>query len=260
VPVDAVDVYWSPNDGADWFPVAEKIADHGSVAWTVPGEVSGEYRLLVTLYDGGEDIGAGISPEPFAVDATVGVALGAFRAAVEARGVALHWEIEYGMSGFNVLRSEEEAVGYERITSDIAPTKTSAVGAVYEFTDESARPNRTYFYKLEEVSSNGTGQVFGPFEVTYRAAFALEQNAPNPFNPSTRIRFTLPENSDVSLVVYDVAGREVRTLVNERKEANHYDIEWDGRDANGRAVASGVYFYKLQAGKHVATKKMLMMK
>jgi flagellar hook assembly protein FlgD len=52
----------------------------------------------------------------------------------------------------------------------------------------------------------------------------------------------------------------VRTLVNERKEANHYDIEWDGRDANGRAVASGVYFYKLQAGKHLATKKMLMMK
>jgi YVTN family beta-propeller protein len=262
VAVDAVDVYWSPNDGADWYPVAEKIADHGSVAWTAPEELSGNYRILVTLFEGGEDIGAGITPKPFSVDAPVAVMLGAFSATVESRGVALHWEttFEYGAKGFHMLRSENEETGYERITTEAIASKASYGGAVYDFTDETARPNRTYFYKLEEITGDGTGQVFGPFEVTYRAVFSLEQNFPNPFNPSTRIRFTLPEDGYVSLVVYDVAGRVVRTLINERKQANHYDVEWDGRDGNGQLVASGVYFCKLQAGKHLATKKMLMMK
>lgn len=85
--------------------------------------------------------------------------------------------------------------------------------------------------------------------------FALMQNYPNPFNPSTAISYQLPANSVVTLRVYDVLGKEIRTLVNERQNAGTYTIRFDGS-----GLPSGVYFYRLQAGNYSATKKLLFMK
>jgi hypothetical protein len=85
--------------------------------------------------------------------------------------------------------------------------------------------------------------------------FALEQNYPNPFNPSTSIQYRVSSNSQVSLKVYDVLGNEVATLVNEEKPAGSYEVKFD---ASG--LTSGIYFYKLQAGSMVETKKMILMK
>ncbi len=85
--------------------------------------------------------------------------------------------------------------------------------------------------------------------------FALDQNYPNPFNPTTMIRYELPVASTVSLKVYDVLGREVATLVNERQEAGAYSVTF-----NANTLSSGVYFYRLQAGNFVATKKMMLVK
>jgi hypothetical protein len=88
----------------------------------------------------------------------------------------------------------------------------------------------------------------------------LEQNFPNPFNPQTTLAYSVKDASDVSLVIYDVAGRRVRELVNEHRKAGVYKVVWDGRDGKGTQVASGVYFYKLAAGSFVDTKKMIMLK
>jgi len=96
------------------------------------------------------------------------------------------------------------------------------------------------------------------------AAFALLQNAPNPFNPSTTIRFTLPEAGHVTLAVYDINGRLVRTLVGFAASAaqafppGHHEVVWDGRDNNGREVASGVYVYRLTAKQGVVTRRMVL--
>ncbi|MBC8043844.1 MAG: VCBS repeat-containing protein [Rhizobacter sp.] len=87
------------------------------------------------------------------------------------------------------------------------------------------------------------------------AAFTLSQNYPNPFNPSTTIRYSLPAASDVKLKIYDVLGKEVATLVNERKATGTYTANF-----NAAQFASGVYFYRLQAGTAVQTKKMLLVK
>ncbi|UCF04092.1 MAG: T9SS type A sorting domain-containing protein [bacterium] len=91
-------------------------------------------------------------------------------------------------------------------------------------------------------------------------AFFLAQNFPNPFNPQTVIRFGLAEPGHVSLRVYDIAGRLVRVLVDEDREAGAHDEIWNGFGSNGRAVASGIYFYKLEAGTFIRTKKMVLMK
>ncbi len=262
VSVDVVDVYWSPNDGEEWYPIAEQVPNTGAVDWTAPSDVSASCRVMVTLFRDGEDIGSGMSQNVFTVVGPVAVTLGGFDGVVEAKGVMLQWHtiFEQGVEGFHLLRSTEEYVGYERITSELVRSAGRLGGSSYDFKDDTVRPNQTYFYKLEEVSERGTEQVFGPFRVTYTASFALNQNSPNPFNPTTRIRFTLPQSDHVLLAIYDVTGRKVRTLVNEEKQANHYEVEWDGRDANGRTVSSGVYFYKIRAGKFTGTKKMLMLK
>ena len=90
--------------------------------------------------------------------------------------------------------------------------------------------------------------------------FALLQNYPNPFNPETTIRYTLPAPGEVELAVYDVTGRRVRTLVRQRQSAGAYTVTWDGRDARGQAVASGVYLYRLVAGGQVQVRRMVLLR
>ena len=90
--------------------------------------------------------------------------------------------------------------------------------------------------------------------------YSLEQNMPNPFNPSTAIGFQLPEAGMVWLAVYNLLGQEVRVLVNERRNAGTFIASWDGTDALGRHVATGVYLYRIQAGGFSATKRMLLLK
>ena len=90
--------------------------------------------------------------------------------------------------------------------------------------------------------------------------YGLNRNIPNPFNPSTSIGYQLPEMGQVRLAIYNLLGQEVRVLVNERKEAGSFVATWDGTDALGRRVGSGVYLYRIQAGSFSATKRMLLLK
>jgi len=95
----------------------------------------------------------------------------------------------------------------------------------------------------------------GPSSNEVPAQFSLSQNYPNPFNPSTTIKFELPNTSHVSLNVYDILGREVSVLVNERKAPGSYEVKFDGSN-----LASGVYFYRLQTESFVDTKKLLLLR
>jgi len=85
--------------------------------------------------------------------------------------------------------------------------------------------------------------------------FALHQNYPNPFNPSTKIKYSVPQSSSVVIKVFDILGNEIETLVNEEKTIGTYEITWYAED-----LPSGIYFYRLQAGSFVETKKMVLMK
>jgi hypothetical protein len=94
-------------------------------------------------------------------------------------------------------------------------------------------------------------------------AFAMSQNFPNPFNPSTVISYTIPEQSEqiaVKLNVFNIRGQLLRTLVDEIQGPGIFTVEWDGVDNTGRKVASGVYFYRITAGNFVSMRKMVMLK
>ena len=110
------------------------------------------------------------------------------------------------------------------------------------------------------LSVDGSANASGVNPSEIPTQFALLANRPNPFNPTTTIAYDLPVSVDVRLIVYDVNGREVRELVNTRQPAGRQSIVWDGRNAQGTTVASGVYFYRLKAGSFVQTKKMVMIK
>jgi len=90
--------------------------------------------------------------------------------------------------------------------------------------------------------------------------FELAQNYPNPFNPNTTIDFSLPEAQHVTLEVVNIQGQVVRTLVDDVRSAGDHSVEWDATSDNGNRVASGVYFYRLSAGDHVASRKMTLLK
>jgi hypothetical protein len=90
--------------------------------------------------------------------------------------------------------------------------------------------------------------------------FELSQNYPNPFNPITTIKYSLPKRNRVTIEVYNALGQKVRTLVNREESAGSYTITWDGTNASGKSVSTGVYLYRFQAGNHIESKKMLLLR
>jgi len=118
--------------------------------------------------------------------------------------------------------------------------------------------SRSVFTTIKYVQTP-TGVVAIPLGVP--GDFELYQNYPNPFNPTTTIAFDLPRQSLVTLNIYDVTGRLVRTLLHKQIVAGEHHLFWDGRDASGQRVASGIYLYRLQAGNQFTeTRKMVLLK
>jgi YVTN family beta-propeller protein len=262
--VEAADVHVSYDNGATWEPIATRVPNAGEVTWLPPKDAPHESGLImVTLYQKGEVLIQGVSAEPFKV-AMAGQAtrLKSFDASMEDGTAVLRWEtaVEAAMDGFQLVRSDAEDGTYAPVATQTIPSAGPTEGASYECRDASVRPNRTYWYKLQEVKEDGVGREFGPYALTYRLANRLEQNVPNPFNPTTSIKYSITEDADVRLAIYDVAGRHVRTLVEQRQRANVYRVVWDGVNDQGDRVASGVYFYKLVAGTFTSTRKMMLLK
>lgn len=126
--------------------------------------------------------------------------------------------------------------------------------------DDNGIPDRTEH--LAEVMNYINNAVLVPTGVTPAATNRLDQNTPNPFNPTTSITYSIRESGRVTLRIYDVAGRLVRTLVDEVQpaRAEGYTIDWDGRSDAGETVATGVYFYRLESVGFHQTRKMTLLK
>jgi YVTN family beta-propeller protein len=256
------DVHVSLDNGASWSAVAVQVANTGQVAWTAPAGFYDKCRVLVTLWRNGEVYGQGMSQDPFMISAPVPTRLKTFDITLEDGAAVLRWEtgVELGMEGFAIVRSESELGVYREVTAETIRASGEVTGGRYEFRDESVTANRTYWYKLQEITTDGLGSEFGPYSVVYKLSYGLEANVPNPFNPTTTIKYALAADGPVSLTIYDVRGSRVRELVNERQRADVYRVVWDGSNDNGERVASGMYFYRLVAGPFTQTKKMMLLK
>ena len=90
--------------------------------------------------------------------------------------------------------------------------------------------------------------------------FSLHQNYPNPFNPFTALRYDIPKNSHVTITIYDMLGKQVKTLINQTQDAGYQSVVWDATNDYGRPVSAGIYLYQIQAGEYIQTKKMVLLK
>jgi hypothetical protein len=172
---------------------------------------------------------------------------------VEGTGFAKVGDVELVLGPATFTATSVEWVGKDRILADF--DLTGAGDGVYD---------------VVAYNPGGTSDVLaGAFEVTGAptgvddptpSQFALRANYPNPFNPSTTIRYDVASRSEVSLQVFDVSGALVRTLVNGVKEAGSYTIDWDGRNDQGNTASSGVYFYRLSAPGFSDVRKMTLLK
>ena len=99
-----------------------------------------------------------------------------------------------------------------------------------------------------------------PWSLECPERFSLDQNTPNPFNPSTTIRFNTTKHSDVSFTIHDLTGVKVATLVNHALSAGYHEVRWDSRDALGRRVGSGVYFARLTTAEGTLVRRMTLVR
>ena len=139
-------------------------------------------------------------------------------------------------------------------------------GAVIEVKDVSGKVKKYPMDGKGSVRIDEENFASAKLVITTRAVaavpkeFALHQNYPNPFNPSTKIRYDVPKETRVTLIVYNVIGQEVATLVDEIQSAGYKSVEWDTRATNGREISSGVYFYTMKADDFVVTRKLVLIR
>ena len=142
-----------------------------------------------------------------------------------------------------------------------APSSVTVGGAVAATAKAGAGADLSAFY-----AKYGTQPPAPPYELAGNKfapipeSFGLSQNYPNPFNPETVIEYQLPAAGRVSLKIYDMMGREVRTLVQGEQPAGYHRVQWDGRDQDGKKLNSGVYLYRIEAGSFSQTRKVVLLK
>jgi hypothetical protein len=179
-------------------------------------------------------------------------------------GLDLSWtpNVENDLAWYNVYRGTSEG---------FVPGPSNRIGTSQTpgFFDDEWDWSAGYYYKVAAVDRHGNESghaLLAPDDVTgvetpkAPEGPYLAQNFPNPFNPTTRISFGLAAPANVSLRIYDASGRLVRVLLEGARPAGNYSELWDGRDSGGRAVASGIYFYRLTAGAFTETRKMALLR
>lgn len=212
----------------------------------ITDDIDGETRSLTHPYKGADE-----------ADFPLPVELTSFNSSVTDNNVILNWatSLETNNSGFDVERSTVN--GQWSKVFFIDGHGNSNTLQHYSYTDRNLISG-IYNYRLKQIDFNGNYQYYNlSNEVNIRLPekFSLSQNYPNPFNPSTVISYDLKVSSNVSLKIYNMSGKEIVSLLNEFKTAGSYVINF-----NGSNLPSGVYFYKIEAGKFSAIRKMTLIK
>ncbi|MCJ7717585.1 MAG: T9SS type A sorting domain-containing protein, partial [Anaerolineales bacterium] len=239
--------------GTNWTQVSTGLTN--TIIWALA--VSG-----TNLFAGTN--GNGVWRRP--LDEIIPVELISFTASVTGNTVTLRWTTatELNNLGFEVQRSIENK-NWNAIAF-VEGTGTTTSSQNYGCVDNSVSSG-TYFYRLKQVDFNGNFEFSSVVEVIVGLPneFVLAQNYPNPFNPSTSITYQIAVSNPVYLKIYNVLGKEIATLVNEVQPAGNYEVTFSAQGGsasggNAYSLSSGTYFYTLQAGSFVETKKMILLK
>ncbi|MCX6158128.1 MAG: T9SS type A sorting domain-containing protein [Ignavibacteriae bacterium] len=240
------------------------VGSHVNASGTVEGSTVKNITVNRTGLSGFSDFGIG----GYSVDGNVlnnaplPVLLSSFSSVLKGHDVNLTWKTdrETNNAGFDVERKSEGSNLWNKVGYVKGKGSTNSP-ASYTFEDKKLNSGK-YNYRLKQIDYNGNFEYHNLatiVDVALPTKFNLSQNYPNPFNPTTKIDFDLPFDSKVNIVLYDMTGREVKTLVNETRTAGYYTVQFNAAD-----LSSGMYFYRIitkSSGKDfVMTKKMMLVK
>ncbi|MDD2210752.1 MAG: choice-of-anchor D domain-containing protein [Candidatus Cloacimonetes bacterium] len=208
---------------------------------------------------------------------TLPVTLASFSAVLTSDlNVKISWmaESEVNHSGYNILRNEIDDLDTAMLVNDELFRDGIQTGTQvkYTYTDTEVYLNATYYYWLESISLNGVSEYFGPLNVLINSGSeepdapqipletALMTAYPNPFNPSTNIRYSMKIAGDVRIDIFNVKGQLMRSFSHHHNLPGYYSVTWDGRDDKNNTVGTGLYFYRMTSDQYRATKKMVLSK
>lgn len=186
---------------------------------------------------------------------------------VQQNQIIIKWDdvSDVDLDHYNIYRSK---------IGNFTPDDTNRISIVdkayHDYYDKySVEPNTSYFYRMTAVDTANNESGFSneasvitlsTLEDNSINEFILYQNEPNPFNPYTNINYTIPYDSQVTISIYNILGKEISTIVNGYKSKGNYSIKWNGKDSSGNLVQDGIYFYTLKAQDFSKTNKMILLK
>lgn len=175
-----------------------------------------------------------------------------------------------GLESINVVVKEKdlpEGISFEKVTQDlnVSAKSKSDYGLVLKIKVDHNAEEGVYtipFLLKDKEKRTWSFKLAAEIEVVIPHKYDLLANFPNPFNPDTKLKYFLENvnEQETKLIIYDVLGKPVKTLVSEKQAAGEYTIVWDGKDDFGNYVSSGLYFYKLTSGSFTKIKKMTLLK
>ncbi len=254
-------LYWQPSS------IGRGVTDNDAI-YKDPLFVNadeGDFHLRENspAIDAGVDVGIlynGNAPDLGAFEygqSSTSVKVTSFKVYLKDDGIELNWQTPsaYNNFGFDIERGRDGR-NYQRI-GFVKGYKAANVAQTYKFFDRKVKEGQ-YYYRLKLLKLNGTFEYSPTVEITVSRLdqFNLQQNYPNPFNPSTEICYNLPYAVDVNLSIFDITGRKIITLVQEKQSAGSKTVKWDGRDKNNQMVTSGVFFCRLKADEFSEAMKM----
>jgi len=239
-------------------------AGNGTTQFDIAASGLAEAQFIRILDDGDGNAtapNAGFDLDAIEATGVIPVELVSFTAESNEDKVVLMWQTatEINNSGFEIERSHESGVGSQKNWENITFVEgygTTTEVQQYTYGDKIEKPG-TYYYRLKQIDFDGA-VAYSPeveIDVTGLKEFALFQNYPNPFNPATIIKFSLPKQSDVKLVVYNALGQVVVELINKTMEEGYHEVQFAAH-----AYASGIYYYRLKTSEFSSIKKMLLLK
>lgn len=182
------------------------------------------------------------------------------------------WSVLYPNGGYSHAKNSNPAnplpegmpcwsgsFGWRQETFDLSTYENQTVQIRFRFASDGYVTEEGWY--VDDINMTSTSSPTGVDEQEDSPrVFALGQNSPNPFNPVTVIQYQLPRAEHVRIDVFNIAGKLVTTLINERQDAGRRSVTWNGTDSDGERVASGVYLYRMEAGEHVSRKAMVLLK